>query len=231
MSLFGTIVAADVFVLGFLLAGTLADYKEGERLPSDLASSIESMADEFLITVAAHPGAGARAGLSAVAHLATGVRRWLYREVETPEVMAQITGLNEHLRAMEPMSQPQFVARLKQEQALTRKMIMRIETIRDTQFVVAGYAMAELGTAAVIAGFLFLEISSGTQAALFTGIVSFLLIYLVMLIHDLDNPFDHYKSHPEAARVSLHAIHDVEQRLQGYVADQEVATPASVAAG
>jgi hypothetical protein len=49
-TLFGSIVAANVFLLGFLLAGTLADYKESERLPGELASSIESLADECLIT-------------------------------------------------------------------------------------------------------------------------------------------------------------------------------------
>ena len=33
-------------LLGFLLSGVLADYKESERLPGELAASLETMADE-----------------------------------------------------------------------------------------------------------------------------------------------------------------------------------------
>ena len=44
--LFSGIVAANVFLMGFLLSGVLADYKESERLPGELAASIETIADE-----------------------------------------------------------------------------------------------------------------------------------------------------------------------------------------
>ena len=36
----------DVFLMGFLLSGVLADYKESERLPGELAASIETITDE-----------------------------------------------------------------------------------------------------------------------------------------------------------------------------------------
>ena len=44
--LFSGIVAANVFLMGFLLSGVLADYKESERLPGELAASIETITDE-----------------------------------------------------------------------------------------------------------------------------------------------------------------------------------------
>ena len=43
-------IAAEVFILGFLLAGTAGDFKEAERLPGEVAASLETMADECLIT-------------------------------------------------------------------------------------------------------------------------------------------------------------------------------------
>ena len=43
-------IAAEVFILGFLLAGTAGDFKEAERLPGEVASSLETIADECLIT-------------------------------------------------------------------------------------------------------------------------------------------------------------------------------------
>ncbi len=48
--LFTGIVTANIFLLGFLIAGVLADYKESEKLPGELAASIETIIDECLIT-------------------------------------------------------------------------------------------------------------------------------------------------------------------------------------
>ena len=48
-ALFTSIVAGAIFLLGFLIAGVMADYKEGERLPGELACSLEAIYDEASI--------------------------------------------------------------------------------------------------------------------------------------------------------------------------------------
>src|SRR5688500_20235210 len=48
-ALYSGLVAATVFLIGFLLAGTLADFKESERLPGELAGRTETIADECQI--------------------------------------------------------------------------------------------------------------------------------------------------------------------------------------
>ena len=48
-SLFTAIISANIFLIGFLISGVLVDYKESEKLPGDLAASMETMADEGLI--------------------------------------------------------------------------------------------------------------------------------------------------------------------------------------
>jgi hypothetical protein len=48
-SLFTAIISANMFLIGFLISGTLVDYKEGEKLPGDLSASLETMTDEGLI--------------------------------------------------------------------------------------------------------------------------------------------------------------------------------------
>lgn len=215
-SLVDVVIAANVFILGFLLAGTLADYKESERLPGELASSLETIADEFSIIQEEGHDSGT-AGLEYMSDLSSQVHHWFYRRVRTKALMAAIANLNHQLVAIETVCQPQFVARMKQEQANVRRMVTRIDTIRDTQFVPAGYAMAEVGTLLLVVGFLFVEINPLVDAAAFTGVVSLLMIYLVMLIGDLDNPFDHDNPHGSAVRASLRPIEDVEGRLRARV--------------
>src|SRR6476620_3371438 len=43
------VIAAEVFIVGFILSGTSADLKEAERLPGEVAGSLDSIADECLI--------------------------------------------------------------------------------------------------------------------------------------------------------------------------------------
>ena len=72
--LFNSIIAANVFLLGFLLAGILADYKESERLPGELAAGTETILDEFIITYKneqrSSPDKKAKVARDAIAHLA-----------------------------------------------------------------------------------------------------------------------------------------------------------------
>ena len=40
------LVAGNIFLIGFLLSGTLTDYKESERMPGEFAARAETIADE-----------------------------------------------------------------------------------------------------------------------------------------------------------------------------------------
>ena len=48
-SLFTAIISANIFLIGFLISGVLADYKESEKIPGELATSLESMYNEAQI--------------------------------------------------------------------------------------------------------------------------------------------------------------------------------------
>src|SRR4030042_3475169 len=63
--LFSGIVAANVFLMGFLLSGVLNDYKESERLPGELVTSIESIVEE---AVTIYKGKNASVGNECLAY-------------------------------------------------------------------------------------------------------------------------------------------------------------------
>jgi hypothetical protein len=213
-TLFGSIVAANVFLLGFLLAGTLADYKESERLPGELAASIESLTDECIITIKNKGAREAEEALSYLREFASAVRRWFFREERTKAVLERIGGLNDHFLAFEPLTQPNFIVRMKQEQATIRKIIMRIDTIRDTAFVPAAYMMAELGTLVLVIGLLFTELGALYEEVFYVVVPCFFMLYLLFLIRDLDDPFNYSKKELQAADVSIKPILDLEEKLQ-----------------
>ena len=48
-ALFVSMLAATTFLIGFLITGVLSDYKESEKIPGDLACSLEAIYDEAYI--------------------------------------------------------------------------------------------------------------------------------------------------------------------------------------
>lgn len=213
-SMFNSIISANVFLLGFLLAGTLSDYKESERLPGQLAASIETISDEMEITYKNKKAPEAKAALKHLNTFLNTLDNWFHKKAKTEELFDQLNGLNKYYLAFEKLTQPNFIVRLKQEQNSLRNMIIRVRTIRETNFVSVGYAIAEITTFLLTLGFLLAEFDPFYESVFFVGIATFLMIYMIALIKDLDNPFDYYEGEKEAAHVSLAPIKDLQERLE-----------------
>ncbi len=212
--LVASIITANVFVVGFLLSGVLADYKESEKLPGDLAVSLGAIADEsFMLWKHRRADAG-RDCLAHVLDLVRGARRWFAKSERTASLTEQVSALGDFFAGMEPCTQPNFIVRLKQEQAALSRIIVRIHTIRETSFVSSGYVMARLSTAIVILGLLLLELHPWYESAFLVGVIAWFLAYLILLISDLDNPFDYAADgSPRGQEVSLKPLADLEDRV------------------
>src|SRR5918997_765728 len=76
------VIAAEVFIIGFILSGTAADFKEAERLPGELAASLETIADECLIMDTELDLPEARQGVSLLAEIAGCARLWLLHDTD-----------------------------------------------------------------------------------------------------------------------------------------------------
>ena len=219
--LYTSLVAATVFLLGFLLAGTLADYKESERLPGELAASLEAIADECAILYESKQAPEARACLAHLQRLTDSLRRWFYEQEKTSAVLDAIAGLNGFFLAFEPLTQPNFIVRLKQEQSAVRRIVTRIHMIRETSFVAAGYAIAELSTAALVVALLATDLAPLGGELVLLSITAFLLVYMILLIRDLDDPFD-YAGGKGVAEVSLHPLEHLDERITRSLAESGV---------
>lgn len=211
--LFSGIVTANIFLLGFLLAGVLSDYKESEKLPGELAASLEAVTDECIILYKNKKDAKARECLGHIASLEATIRLWFYKKEKIKAVMDKIAGLSDFISHFEQNAHASAVARMKQEQSNIRRTMIRIQAIRDTSFVSAGYAIAEGVTFLLVVGLLFVKIDRIYEALFFTGTITFVLTYVVNMIYDLDNPFEYYEKKESGDEVSLKPLDDFEIRL------------------
>jgi hypothetical protein len=207
------LVAGTVFLLGFVLAGTLTDFKEAERLPGELAASLESIVDECLVVVERRRAPVAAACIRHVWDIAHTVRAWLERRATVEQALTAIRDLNHFFAALEPLSQGPFINRLKGEQREARRMLLRMEVIRSTSFVTAGHAVAGLLSWLVIAILLLTDVGAVGESLFFTALIAFLLVFMHRLIRDLDNPFEYRGGMQGTADVSLEPVDALESRL------------------
>jgi hypothetical protein len=210
--LFTGIIAANVFLMGFLLAGVLSDYKESERLPGELGACLENMAQEVVGMRVSKPEAVVGPCLIALAQLSNDIHAWFYKKLDTEMLLGQVNALTTDFGMLEPWTQSTFVARLKAEQSNLRRTLIRIETIRDTNFVAAGYMLAYLITGLLCAGLVLAQMDPFHESLTFTGVIAYLLVFLLLLIRDLDNPFGYYER-LSGADVSLVTFENTMKRL------------------
>ncbi len=210
--LFSGIVAANVFLMGFLLSGVLNDYKESERLPGELTASIESIVDEAETIFKSKNASVGKECLAYLCQLTVSMKNWFYKKERTRDIMEKLSGLSDFFVAFEPLTQANFIARLKQEQTNIRRIVIRIHTVRETSFVSSGYLIAEITTVLLTLGLIFSKIDPFYESLFFVGVITFLLTFLILLIRDLDNPFGYYES-DSTEDVSLKPLDDLIDKL------------------
>jgi hypothetical protein len=225
--LFSGIVAANVFLMGFLLSGVLSDYKESERLPGELAAALENLAQELRGIRFARPEASVVPCLIQLSQFATGLLAWFHKRQRTHALLEQLNDLTPQFALMEQWTQATLVARLKQEQSNLRRTVIRIHTIRETSFVSSGYLLADMITVLLCGGLIFVKIEPFYESLFFVGVISCVMIFLLMLIRDLDNPFGYYET-TSGEDVSLKPLEDAARRLDS-ILNYETSAP-SIAA-
>lgn len=216
-ALFTAIISANIFLIGFLITGVLSDYKESEKIPGDIANSLETLSDEGLILHQNKKDDIAKHYLIEIKNLSSNIILWFNKEYKTTKLLSDIQILNNYFYKFESITQANFISRLKQEQSNLRKQIIRIHHIRETSFNSAGYAIAEIISFILCIGLIFIKIDPYYESIFFVTFVSFIMIYMVLLIKDLDNPFGYYNKENLAEEVSLKPVIDFNKKITKYL--------------
>jgi hypothetical protein len=204
-NLFSGIIAANVFLMGFLLSGVLSDYKESEKIPGEIASCINNIYSELYYLYKDKKVVKSKESLLYCRELTSSVLDWFHRKEKTSVLIAKTRSLNSHFALIENDTQANYIVRLKNEMSNLSKTIIRVDTIRDTDFITSGYQIAISITALMCFGLVFSKIDPFYESLFFVGVISFLMIFLILLIHDLDDPFAYNKKY-SAENVSLYPI-------------------------
>lgn len=216
--LVAAVVSANVFLLGFLISGLLPDYKEAEKIPGEMSAAIDVLLDENMIIWERKHDPAVKAFIAHLGYVSGRLDAWFHKEERTQTVMSAIRDCNTHFAALEPLTQANFITRMKQEQNALRKWVIRVHSIRETTFIATAYTIAESFTFLVLLLLLLVQIGPVGESLFFVGTISFLLLYMIGLIKDLDNPFHYHENRHVDDEIALEPIRIVKQKI-----DEELA--------
>lgn len=187
--LYTSVVAGGIFVIGLLVAGTLADYKEAEKMPAEITAALENIHEDGvsikqtykdfdLVALQKRLAAVARTLLADLAD--NGSRRGL----------SAVNGLSQPFVEMEQMDVPaNYIVRLRNEQGTIRKLLLRIYHIQRTDFLPSAYVLIQTIVALIIAALVFTRLDPIVASIVVLVFIAYFFIYLVRLLKILDTPF------------------------------------------
>lgn len=207
------IISGNIFILGFLLNSTLRDYKEAEKFPGDIAASLETIYDECEIIYNNKKEASVKECIEHIQLLTHLFPKWFHKEAYTQELLFEISEFNKYWGQFESITQANFIVRLKNEQNNLRKMLIRVNIIRDTPFYEASYKIAKLSVIFMLILLTLLNSNPFYEYLFFVCMIAFLNVFLVILIKDLDDPFE-YSDSDTQDEVSLKPFQDLDLRIK-----------------
>ena len=217
-ALFTSLVAGTIFLIGFLISGVLADYKESEKIPSELAGSLRNLFDDSFTIYKGKNSDTARQFLDFQQTFITSLKDWFYKKERTLSVLNKVSQMNDYFIGLEKEGiQANYIIKMKNEQNAIRKLVLRIDTIRDTEFVGSAYAIVEAMGFLTAFGLIIIKIEPFYASLFLTLLITFLISYMFLLIKDLDNPFDYCIKGERGTEISLRPIHDLDSFLNSHM--------------
>lgn len=187
-SLHNGVLSSATFVIGFLLSATIADYKESERIPSEFSANIEDMLADAEVIHQSYPKfnfEGFRAQLEKIAQKFDSEVRNASRGVSE-----EIRALNPYFGEMEKAGvPPNFIVKLKQQQVLLLRNRKRLNYIQRIKFIPSATILSRSIVALVIMLLVFTNVEPFYGSLAIIGIISFVLLYMMMLIDIISTPF------------------------------------------
>lgn len=187
-SLHNGVLSSATFVIGFLLSATITDYKESERIPAEFAANIEDMYSDAEVIHQSYPKfdlEGFRAQLQIIAHKFDNEVRNASRGVSE-----KIRALNPYFGEMEQAGVPaNFIVKLKQQQLLLLRHRKRVTYIQRIKFIPSANILLKSIVFFVIGLLIFTNVDPFYGGLAIIGIISFVLIYMMVLIGIISTPF------------------------------------------
>jgi len=205
-------ISGAIFSITIIFAGVLSDYKDSEKIPGEIATSIRTLYSDLGLIHVADREIVPRMKKNVCNLLSTINTNFRNNSWNLRSMDQAIGSLVEDISRLVDLSvPPQYTIKLKTEIGTIDRLSHRIKTIGETSFIPAAYAISELATAGVIVLLLLVKLDPLYEMAVLFTVICMLMISLLLLIKDMDNPFEVGKN--TCADIDLFLLWDLEKVL------------------
>ena len=209
------LISGVIFTMAILLTGVMADFKESEKIPGELAASLKALHKDFeLLEFKAKKEID-----SALTHINSLIRMIIkqfesnkWKQSEIGEIIDKIDDDIKEMAAKDLA--PPYVIKMRNELNNIEKISNRIDTIEETNFLPSAYALSQMAVLLVMVILLFSIVDPYVIGMFIIFTVTFLITGILVLIKDMDNPFE--TGGTGSADVDLSHIYKLDKYLKSH---------------
>jgi hypothetical protein len=209
------VLTGGIFLIGFMLAGTMADYKESEKIPGDLASFFETMEDSIEQGAASSKTPiDKKIYIQEVHSFVNTVLDWLVKKKTQEEMLTSLNTLSKKIIEFEKEGANGSIAgKIIGDIHNIRKIVTRVAVISRTGFLATGYALLEVLITCIIGLLMIAKFKSHTAELILVSFVTLIYVYMYRLIKDVDDPFEYDEDGSESvSEIPLFPIREYLER-------------------
>ncbi len=206
-------IGAAIFTIAIIFAGTLADYKESEKIPAELSGSLLTLYQDCQLFRPTDSPVSVHLREHVLSLTRTIANNFRTNTSSNKNIRAAIAHINEDIYALVDRNvPPQYVVKMRAELSTIDRLTTRVRTIAETSFIPAAYAIAELSVIGVVLILFFVKIDPSWEGMFIFAIIITLLVSIILLIRDMDNPFEYGKR--TFADVDLTPVFEIESFMK-----------------
>ena len=213
-SFFPSILTGIIFILGFLLAGVVTDYKESEKIPNEIAASLYAIWQEadYLRIVAKSKAAD---------NLMTKIKSFVpafkndFFILKNNKLTILLDAISSDIIEIgKEGAAPNYVIRMKTEVANLKKTINRINIIQNTDFIPSVFVSIQAMAIIFLTVYCLLNVDPWWGGLILVSIFAFVIFSILFLIKDMENPFEYDGSDElKSDEVSIEVLENLQKEF------------------
>jgi hypothetical protein len=213
-SFFPSILTGIIFLLGFLLAGVVTDYKESEKIPNEIGASLFAIWQEadYIRNVSNSKTAG---------NLMNKIKSFIptfkndFFVLQNDKLLKLLDSMSSDIIEMgKEGAAPNYIIRMKTELAALKKTINRITVIKNTDFIPSVFICIQIISIVFLAVYCLLKVEPWWGGLVLVSIFTFVIFAILMLIKDMEDPFEYDGSdETKSDEVSLEVLDNLQKEF------------------
>ncbi len=212
---FPSILTGIIFILGFLLAGVVTDYKESEKIPNDIVASLYAIWQEaeFIKSVQQCPSVPCI--LNRIKVFIPTLKEEFFLK-QNDEIIRLLDAMSEDIILLgKEGATPNYLFRMKNEITNLKKIVNRITVIKTTDFIPSVFVCIQTVTIIFLTVYCLLAVEPWWGGLILVCIFTFVIFAILNLIRDMEDPFEYDGSgYEKSDEVSLALLNNFQKEIE-----------------